>query len=62
MAVGGESNGAEKAKIGGQVISGQFDRVLIRQKSGKKLEIGELLVADVQEGKILLQLFDLAYG
>ncbi len=46
----------------GQVISGQFDKVLIRQKSGSKLEIGELLIADFPEGKILLQIFDLSYG
>jgi uncharacterized protein len=46
----------------GQVISGQYDRVLVRQKSGVKLEIGELIVAESPEGKILLQLVDLAYG
>ncbi len=42
----------------GQVISGGFDKVIIRQKSGMKLEIGELLLADAPQGKILLQLFD----
>lgn len=46
----------------GQVISGEFDNVLVRQKSGVKLEIGELLISEVNEGKILLQLVDLAYG
>lgn len=46
----------------GQVISGEFDRVILRQKSGTKLEIGELLVTQTAQGKILLQLFDLAYG
>jgi uncharacterized protein len=46
----------------GQVISGQFDRVLIRQKSGVKLEIGELIISEVPEGKMLLQLVDLAFG
>ena len=49
-------------EIVGQVISGEFGRVLVRQKSGVKLEIGELLIAEASEGKILLQLFDLSYG
>ena len=49
-------------QIVGQVISGEFDKVLIRQKSDVKLEIGELLLSDVSDGKVLLQLFDLAYG
>ncbi|MBI2581394.1 ATP-binding protein [Candidatus Woesearchaeota archaeon] len=46
----------------GQVISGGFDSVIIRQKSGARLEIGELLIADTPQGRILLKLFDLAYG
>ncbi|MBI2176643.1 ATP-binding protein [Candidatus Woesearchaeota archaeon] len=52
----------ESGQAVGQVISGEFDRVILRQKSGTKLEIGELLVTQFPEGKILLQLFDLAYG
>ncbi len=52
----------ESGYVVGQVISGEFGRVLLRQKSGTKLEIGELIVTQTPEGKILLQLFDLAYG
>ncbi|MBI3037137.1 ATP-binding protein [Candidatus Woesearchaeota archaeon] len=52
----------ENEDVAGQVISGEFDSVLLRQKSGIRLEIGELLVAESSEGKILLQLFNLAYG
>ncbi len=52
----------ESEKVVGQVISGEFGKVLLRQKSGTKLEIGELIVTQTAEGKILLQLFDLAYG
>lgn len=48
--------------IKGQVISGEFGRILIRQKSDKSLELGELLVADTQDKKILLQVFSLIYG
>jgi uncharacterized protein len=51
-------------KVVGQVVSGEFDKILVRQKSDVKLEIGELLMADIPNGdeKVLLQVFDLAYG
>jgi len=48
--------------IKGQVLSGEFGRILVRQKSGEKLELGELLIADTSDGKILLQVFGLIYG
>ncbi len=48
--------------IKGQVISGEFGKVIARQKSGESIEIGELLVADSNDGKILLQVFDLIYA
>ncbi|MBI3035900.1 ATP-binding protein [Candidatus Woesearchaeota archaeon] len=46
----------------GQVISGEFGKIVARQKSGQSIEIGELLVADSNDGKILLQVYDLVYG
>jgi len=48
--------------IKGQIISGDFGRIIARQKSGQSVEIGELLIADSNDGKILLQVFDLVYG
>lgn len=48
--------------IKGQVISGEFGKILVRQKSGGKLELGELLISDTADGKILMQVFDLIYG
>ena len=63
--------------IKGKIISGQFGRILARQKSGESLEIGELLIAEPALGissntlgsnisgadsKILLQVCDLMYG
>tara|TARA_Y100000310_G_C20673049_1_gene811339 strand:- start:368 stop:1891 length:1524 start_codon:yes stop_codon:yes gene_type:complete len=50
------------AKIAGQVISGAFDSVVVRQKSDAKLEIGQLLTAETSQGKVLLQAFNLVYG
>ena len=42
----------------GQIIGGNYGEIWIRQKSGEKIELGDLLVAD----DILLQVFDLEYG
>lgn len=46
----------------GLIVSGQFGDILVREKSGKALELGELLIADTPDGKILLYVFDLVYG
>jgi uncharacterized protein len=48
--------------IKGQIISGAFGKIIAREKSDEKLEIGELLIADTQDSKILLQVYDLIYG
>ncbi len=48
--------------IKGQVLSGEFGRILVRQKSGQSLELGELLVAESGNNKIIMQVFDLMYG
>lgn len=50
------------AVIKGQVISGGFGNILVRQKSGQEIELGELLIADTKQGKILMQVIDLTYG
>jgi len=46
----------------GQVISGEFGRICIRQKTNEKIELGELLITEAEEGKILLNVYDLTYG
>jgi hypothetical protein len=46
----------------GQIIAGQFGRILIREKSGQKIELGDLLVVENSEGSLLLQIYDLLYG
>jgi DNA helicase HerA-like ATPase len=57
--------------IKGQVIGGELGKIVVRQKSGNGIEIGELLVADSPagmngpgspRGKILFQCYDLLYG
>ncbi len=46
----------------GLIIGGEFGNILVRQKSGLSLELGELLMADTSDGQMLLQVFDLLYG
>jgi len=46
----------------GIVITGKFGNIVVREKSGKKIELGELLVADTADSKILLQVYNLMYG
>ncbi|MBI2564516.1 ATP-binding protein [Candidatus Woesearchaeota archaeon] len=46
----------------GLVISGQFGNICVRQKNSEYFELGELLITEDKENKILLQVFDLAYG
>ena len=48
--------------IKGQVISGEYGKILIRQKADQNIELGELLVADTKDSKILLQAVNLLYG
>ena len=48
--------------IKGQVISGDFGRIIARQKAGQNIELGELLISDSTDGKILMQVYDLVYG
>jgi len=46
----------------GQVIGGETGKILIRQKSDTDIELGELLIADLKDKKILLQAYDLVYS
>tara|TARA_Y100000034_G_scaffold39094_2_gene48169 strand:- start:5462 stop:7045 length:1584 start_codon:yes stop_codon:yes gene_type:complete len=48
--------------IKGQVISGDFGKIIIRQKSDQKIELGELLIANTPTGKVLMQVYDLLFG
>lgn len=46
----------------GLVIGGEYGRIVVREKSAEQLELGELLIADTTEGKVLLQVYDLVFG
>ena len=46
----------------GQVVSGDFSKIVMRVKSGGEIELGELVVIDNQREKFILQVYDLVYG
>jgi len=46
----------------GIIISGQFGDICIREKNNNPIELGELLIAEKNNAKILLHVFDLIYG
>ncbi len=46
----------------GIIISGKFGELLLRQKAGEEIELGELLIAENKDSKILMQVYDLSYG
>ena len=45
-----------------QVVSGDIGKIIVRVKSGEKLELGELVVIDDQGQKFILQIYELRYG
>jgi len=48
--------------VKGQIIGGGFGNLLVRQKSDEEFEIGQLLVSEDDNGKILFQVIDLNFG
>lgn len=46
----------------GIILSGEFGNILVREKSNARIELGELLIAENNDLKILLHVFDLLYG
>lgn len=46
----------------GQVIGGKVAKILIREKSGKKIELGDLLVVEEEGSLLILQVYNLGYG
>ncbi len=46
----------------GEIIGGNFSEIIVRQKSGETLEIGELLVFENESEKMLFQVFDLEFA
>ena len=53
----------DELEIVGQVIGGNVGGIAIREKNGKNIELGDLLVAEENEGGyLILKVFNLGYG
>ncbi len=48
--------------IKGQVVAGDFGKIVVRVKSDRPVELGELLVIEHNGEKFILQVYDLLYG
>ncbi len=48
--------------IKGQVVAGDFGKIVMRVKAGEQVELGELVVIEEKGEKFLLQVYDLVYG
>jgi len=52
----------DKMDIIGSVISGKHGDIIIRQKSGSTVELGDLLIVTYEQTSLLLQVYDIKYG
>ncbi|MEK6901082.1 MAG: hypothetical protein AABX37_01955, partial [Nanoarchaeota archaeon] len=48
--------------IKGQVVAGDFGKIVMRIKSSENVELGELVVIEQNGEKFILQVYDLVYG
>jgi uncharacterized protein len=48
--------------IKGQVVAGDFSKIIVRVKADQNVELGELVVIQNQDEKFILQVYDLLYG
>jgi DNA helicase HerA-like ATPase len=55
-------NKTSEIEIVGQVVGGKVAKILIREKSEKKIELGDLLVVEEKGALLILQVYDLGYG
>jgi len=53
---------ASKIIVKGQIISGSFGNLIVRQKTDEDFEIGELLISESNNTRVLLQVTDLSFG
>jgi DNA helicase HerA-like ATPase len=57
-----ESDDMKELDMHGQVIGGEHGQVLLRQKSDQVIELGDLLIGEARDMKVLLQVYNLKYG
>lgn len=49
-------------EIVGSIIAGKHGSILIRQKSGSEVELGDLLLVKQKDASLLLQVYDVVFG
>lgn len=49
-------------EVSGQIIAGKTGEILVREKAGGEIEIGDLLVAEEEDAYMILQAYELLYG
>ena len=52
----------DELSVVGQVVGGSFGDIVIRQKAGTDLEIGDLMISEENGSFLILQVFELQYG
>ena len=52
----------DELSVVGQIVSGSFGDIVIRQKAGTDLEIGDLIISEENGSFLILQVFALQYG
>jgi len=52
----------DEISVVGQVVGGSFGDIIIRQKAGTNLEIGDLMVSEENGSFLILQVFSLEFG
>jgi DNA helicase HerA-like ATPase len=57
---------SREEKIKGQIVSGDFSKIIMRVKSGEKIELGELVIVEdgigAEKDRFILQVYDLIYA
>ena len=48
--------------VKGQVVAGDFSKIVMRVKADQDVELGELMVIETPQEKFILQVYDLLYG
>ncbi|MEM4396190.1 MAG: ATP-binding protein [Candidatus Woesearchaeota archaeon] len=46
----------------GIIVGGEFNKIFIREKSTYDIELGELLISEVDDKKYVLEVYDIVYG
>ncbi len=49
-------------EVVGSVIGGSIGKIFLRQRSGERIELGDLLVCEEGDSLVIMQVYDLEYG